>query len=192
MRSRYSGRLVLAAAAACALAVTATGCGGSEAKVASATQGSSSAGATNEGEPDSEVARYAESQRKVVACLRKEGVDVPDPDARGEIDTTSLGNWKQDAATRQAMEKCQPLGLPVPDSIREALEPTQSPEDAKKNRRYATCMQENGAPDFPDVDEKGNFSDGAWNRTAAAQRAESLCYKEVFGVDLSARPPAAG
>ncbi|MGW1617014.1 hypothetical protein ACWCQZ_48190 [Streptomyces sp. NPDC002285] len=187
--------MVLAAAAACVMAVTATGCGGSrggEAKVASAQKSGGSAGATKKSEPESEVARYVESQRKVAACLRKEGADVPDPDARGQIDTSSLGNWKADPVARKAMEKCQPLGLPQPDSIRDALAPAQSPEDAEKNRQYAACMQDNGAPDFPDVDEKGNFSDSAWNRTAAAQRAEALCYKKVFGVDLSSQPPAAG
>ncbi|MFI9824377.1 hypothetical protein ACIHFC_28585 [Streptomyces sp. NPDC052013] len=193
MRSRYSSRLVLAAAAACVLAVTATGCSGSDgskAKVASATQGnSSSASAAKKGEPDSEVARYVESQRKVAACLRKEGVDVPDPDAQGEIDTSSLGNWKQDPAALKAMMKCQPLGLPRPESIAKSLEPTRSAEEIAQDRRFAECMQENGVPDYPDPD----FDEKGWPKerkgsevpldetTASYKRALPLCYEEAYG-----------
>ncbi|MFD8079658.1 hypothetical protein ACFV3E_44425 [Streptomyces sp. NPDC059718] len=192
MSQRLSGRIFLVAVAG-VLALAATGCdGGDDAPtVASAAAASASSGVSEKkSEPDSEVARYVESQRKVVACLRKEGVDVPDPDAKGQVDFSVLGNWKQDPTASKAMIKCQPLGLPMPESLTQELEPEASAKERKQNQTYATCMQDNGAPDFPDIDEKGNFSDAQWNSTtAAAKHAEQVCYKKAYGVDLSTTAP---
>ncbi|MCX5233351.1 hypothetical protein [Streptomyces sp. NBC_00233] len=196
MRSRYSGRLVLAAAAACVLAVTATGCGGSgegEAKVASAEKGGSSAGAVKKSEPDSEVARYVEFQRKVAACLRKEGVEVPDPNALGQIDTSTLGNYKQDSTAREAMQKCDYGQLQMPASIAEALTPPKSPEAIAQDKRYGECMRENGVPEYPELDEKGDPEDVPWDSTsAAAQRAVPLCYEKAYGQKYATSDEVAG
>ncbi|MER6434129.1 hypothetical protein ABT272_41595 [Streptomyces sp900105245] len=139
------------------------------------------------GEPDSELARYAESQRKVVACLRKEGFDVPDPDARGLFDSSRVG---KDAQALRGLEKCEPLGLPMPESLKEDLEPVRAPEEIAVMKRFGECMRENGAPDYPEMNEKGNLEDWSWHPTnAAAKHASQFCNKKIYGVDVTAVEP---
>ncbi|MGW1611824.1 hypothetical protein ACWCQZ_20790 [Streptomyces sp. NPDC002285] len=184
------------------MAVTATGCGGSgggEAKVASAEKGGSSAGATKKSEPESEVARYVEGQRKYAACLRKEGLDVPDPDARGKIDDEALAALKRDFRSSEgALNKCGHLQSPVPDSLAEEMMPTRTPEEIAQDKNFANCMQENGVPEYPDpeFDAKGWPKKGSAapvNETSASyKRALPLCYEQAYGQKYVPVEEAAG
>ncbi len=189
-RRRFGARAWLAGlAVATAVAVTGCGGGGGGDEVASAGGGRAAAGASKNA--SSELTEYVEAQRKWVACLREAGLDAPDPDAQGKVDLGDQSKWKRDPKALKAQEKCADLSVPVPDSLEKAQQPELSKEEARKNRAYATCMQQHGAPDFPDTDADGHFRDVTWDSTSAgAKRAARAC-ASVIGVPADA-PPAKG
>lgn len=190
-RRRFEGRLwLMGAASLTALALT-TGCGGdgggSGGEVASAASAQSSATASPSG--SSELTEYVEAQRKWVACLRDAGLDAPDPDAQGMVDLGDRTKWKRDPKALQAQEKCAGLSVAVPDSVEKAQQPELSEDEIRTKQRYATCMQEHGAPDFPDTDESGHFQDVTWDSTSAgAKRATRAC-ASIIGVRDDAPSP---
>src|SRR5690348_48832 len=70
------------------------------------------------------VTQYVAAVRKYVQCMRAEGIDLPDPGPKGEIDYTTLGgNPKQDPKFRAAAIKCSPLLPPVPDELQAKPDP---------------------------------------------------------------------
>ncbi|WP_030613709.1 hypothetical protein [Streptomyces sclerotialus] len=187
-RRWFGGRLLVGAVSVVALTVTGCGGGGDEGdEIASAGNGKPSAGTSKGG--TSELAEYVEGQRKWVACLRKEGLDVPDPDAKGQVDFGDNAKWKRDQKALKAQEKCADLSLPVPESVQKEQQPELSEEEIEKNRRYATCMQEHGAADFPDTGEDGHFRDVQWDSTSAgAKRAARQC-GSIIGIPSDAPTP---
>lgn len=192
MRARrgYEGRLwLMGTASLMALALT-TGCGGDGGgggEVASAASAQSST--TAYPGASSELSEYVDAQRKWVSCLRDAGLDAPDPDARGMVDLGDRSKWKRDPKALEAQEKCAGLTVAVPDSVEKAQQPELSKAEIRTKQRYATCMQEHGAPDFPDSDESGHFQDVAWDSTSAgAKRATRAC-ASIIGVPDDAPAP---
>ncbi|MFI8291826.1 hypothetical protein EAO71_16275 [Streptomyces sp. ms191] len=195
---------VLLAAAASVMAFALTGCGGDDgaAKVPTADGGGSSASAGATGGKDGaggkdEIAAYVDGQRAYVTCMRKNGVDLPDPDARGRIDYGTGGNaltLKKNPKFVAASQKCASLAPAVPESLEKADNPKLTPEQLKTRRDYAACMQKNGAPDFPDPGPDGDWggsSGSEWNQTSAgARRATRLC--AAINGDPTDPPPAKG
>jgi hypothetical protein len=174
---------VLFAAALFALA----GCGGGDAEDPQvATLATDSPAATATGRPDV-VAEYIETKRAWVACLRDRGIEVTDPDAKGRVefvgDTRKL---KADPAFAAAQKACNHLSRPVPKELEER--PVVTAEEKEQRRRYAKCMRENGAPDFPDPGPDGYYpepADGSpgWDQAApGAIRAGRICEKEIYGI----------
>lgn len=189
-RRRFEGGLwLMGAVSLTALALT-TGCGGdggSGGEVASAATAKGSATASPSG--SSELSEYVDAQRRWVSCLRDAGLDAPDPDARGMVDLGDQSKWKRDPKALQAQEKCAGLSVAVPDSVEKAMQPELSQDEIRTKQRYATCMQEHGAPDFPDTDESGHFQDVTWDSTSAgAKRATRAC-ASVIGVPDDAPTP---
>jgi hypothetical protein len=95
----------------------------------------------------------ADQGRKFAACMRAEGVDMPDPDSEGRIrmkaEGAGVSGKKSDAGAQlaeKALEKCRDL---MPDG---GEPPKMSPEDIEKMRTYAACVRKNGYPAFPDPD----------------------------------------
>ncbi|MBZ4014716.1 hypothetical protein [Streptomyces purpurogeneiscleroticus] len=186
-RRWFGGRLLVGAVSVVALTVT--GCGSDDGgdDIASAGNGKTGASATKSSA--GELAEYVEGQRKWVKCLRDAGLDVPDPDAKGRVDFGDNAKWKRDQKALQAQEKCADLSLPVPDSVQKAQQPELSKKEIGKNREYATCMQENGAADFPDTGEDGHFRDVQWDSTSAgAKRAAREC-ASIIGIPENAPSP---
>ncbi|WP_031520356.1 hypothetical protein [Streptomyces sp. NRRL F-5123] len=183
MRAFQAGLGVAVAGLALALA----GCGGGgdgDAKVPSAEGGASSAAAAGKGEPGGgdEVSAYVESQRKWVACMRKNGIDLPDPNSRGQVDISGQGTEiKKAPQFTAASEKCAGLKATVPQGLEEANEPKLTPAQIKVQQDYADCMQKNGALDFPDPDANGyetddNSGQPVWDQdSAGAKRAMRVC-----------------
>ncbi|MER7725096.1 hypothetical protein [Streptomyces sp. NPDC096323] len=189
-RRRFKGRLwLMGAASFTALALT-TGCGGDsggDGEVASA--GSTKSSATTSAGSTSELAEYVDAQRKWVTCLRDEGLDAPDPDAKGKVDLGDQSKWKRDPEALAAQEKCAGLSVAVPDSVEKAQQPELSETEIRKKKQYATCMQEHGAPDFPDTDESGHFQDVTWDSASAgAKRATRAC-ASLLGIPDDAPAP---
>lgn len=189
MGARRFGVRVWVAGVAVVVVAGCGGGGGGDGEVASAGGGKTSAGASKDS--SSELADYVDAQRKWVDCLREAGLDAPDPDAHGKVDLGDQSKWKRDPKALKAQEKCADLSVPVPDSVEKAQQPELSKDEIRKNEEYATCMQEHGAPDFPDTDDSGHFRDVTWDSTSAgAKRATRAC-ASVIGVPADA-PSAKG
>lgn len=115
--------------------------------------------------------------RKVVACLRAQGVDVSDPDARGRIEFGGdLQRLKQDPAFTAAQARCRDIWPPVPLELADDLPPL-TPQQIEAAREYAKCMRANGAPDFPDPGANGYYpQDRTWAQdTPSAIQAGVIC-----------------
>ncbi|MEV3853851.1 hypothetical protein AB0J38_05940 [Streptomyces sp. NPDC050095] len=187
---RWSGGPLLIGAVAVAV-MTVAGCGGGGdgkgGEIASAGRGTASAGASKQA--SSELAEYVEARRTWVKCLRGAGFDAPDPDAKGRVDLGDTAKWKKDPVALDAQEKCADLVPPVPDSVEKAQQPELSEAEIAKNQKYAQCMQDNGAPDFPDTDASGHFRDVTWDSASAGgKRAARIC-APVIGIPSDAPSP---
>ncbi|MDO0926997.1 hypothetical protein QQY24_16795 [Streptomyces sp. TG1A-8] len=191
------GDRVLLVAVASAAVFAVAGCGGDDggSKVPTAEgAGSSAPGGKAGAGGGSDVAAYVESQRAWVACMRKHGVDLPDPDSKGRVDMSGQGlALKKDPKFIGATTKCADLKGAVPEGLEEANEPKLTPAQIKVKRDYATCMQKHGAPDFPDPGPDGyggndNSGRSEWDQTSAgAKRAARVC-APIIGEP--ANPPA--
>ncbi|MGW2018155.1 hypothetical protein [Streptomyces sp. NPDC001927] len=176
---------VLMAAAATAMALALAGCGSDDggSKVPTAggsttSKASGSGGGSGDGSGGGgELAAYIDGKRTFVKCLRENGVDAPDPDAKGQIDLGDNATLKKNPAYLKASQECASLNPPVPESLEKSLAPKLSPEQIKVRREYAECMQKNGAPDFPEPGPDGNvYGDAQWDQTSAgAKRATRTC-----------------
>ena len=159
------------------------GCGGDEEpQVASANTGRPSAIGTSSA-ADSDVAGYLEGVRQWVACLRKEGVEVTDPDPTGQVtfpgDAAAL---KSDRSFLAAQEKCRSLEVPAPESIQELRRPKLSAEQIDTRREYAECMRRSGAPDYPDPGPDGYPDRGSkWDQTSAGARKATRACASIIG-----------
>ncbi|MCS0638519.1 hypothetical protein NX801_23235 [Streptomyces sp. LP05-1] len=184
---------VLLAAVAPVLAIALAGCGGDDggAKIPTAGGGASTAAGKEGGRSD--LAAYVEGKRAWVKCLRDNGVQIDDPDEKGEIDLgdgDTVRGLKKDPKFLAAVKKCESVDPPAPEGLEKSLNPL-TPEQIKVRRDYADCMQKNGAPDFPAPGPDGYDSEnaGEWNQSSAgAKRAARLC-APVLGVP--AVPPSA-
>ncbi|MBT2438811.1 hypothetical protein J7E93_01440 [Streptomyces sp. ISL-36] len=185
---------VLLAAAASVLAFALTGCGSEDggAKVPTAGGGSASSGtgsgsgsgsgkASGGGGEQDEIAAYVATKREWVACMRDHGIDLPDPDSLGRVETGDNRSLKQNPKFTTASEKCKEFSVAVPAAVEKAMRPKLTPEQIKIQREYADCMQKNGAADFPDPDADGyepvdNDGTPDWDQTSAgAKRAARTC-----------------
>ncbi len=174
-------------AASLVVALVLTGCGGGDegsgGEVASAeksTPGGAAASGSAQGK--GELAGYVDAQREWVGCLREHGLDAPDPDAKGRVDLGDARKAKSDPKFLAAQEKCRSLVPSLPDSLEQEMQPELSAKEIAQKKRYATCMQEGGAPDFPDTDDKGFSKEVAWDSTSVgAKRAQRTC-GSIIGV----------
>lgn len=168
-------------AASLVVALMLTGCGGGDegsgGEVASAGKSTpGGASASGSAQRTDELAGYVDAQREWVGCLRENGLDAPDPDAKGKVDLGDVRKAKSDPKFLVAQEKCQSLVPSVPDGLEREMQPDLSAKEIEQKKRYAKCMQEGGAPDFPDVDDKGFSEEVAWDSTSAgAKRAQRTC-----------------
>ncbi|MEU0626001.1 hypothetical protein [Streptomyces sp. NPDC005989] len=188
VRRWFGGRFLVGAVAV--VAMTTTGCGGSDdtgGEVASADSGKPGANASKQA--SSELSEYVEGLRKWVKCLRDAGVDAPDPDAKGKVDLGDASKWKQDPTALKAQEKCADQVPPVPESVEKGQQPELSEAEIAKNQKYAKCMQENGAPDFPDTDETGHFRDVTWDSASAGGKRAARECASVIGIPADAPSP---
>lgn len=190
MRAYRAGLGIAAGGLVLALAGCGGG-GGGGAEVPSADGGSgggsgghsASAGAAGGGQgKGDETAAYIEGQRKWVACMRKNGIDLPDPDSKGRVDMSGQGpQIKKSPRFTSASKTCAHLMAPMPEGFEEANEPKLTPAQIKARRDIAACMQKNGAPDYPDPGPDGytpddNSGQPLWDQTSAgAKRAIRIC-----------------
>ena len=133
------------AALTVALAIGMSGCGSDTGD----DQVASAGGGGQQEQDDSTKTDDAELGRRFAACMRAEGIDVPDPDPDGGMMMALPAGEEGSAAARKqdaAVEKCREF-LPTGGEA-----PKLSPEDIESMREYSRCMRSNGLPDFPDPD----------------------------------------
>jgi hypothetical protein len=158
--------------------------------VASAGGGGSSAAPTATSDV---VTRYVAAVGTFVHCLRDEGLNVPDPGPRGEIDYSALGpNPKKDPKFLAAQQKCAGLLPPVPKEL-EAKQPPMTPLQIARAREYAKCVRAHGLPDFPDPDAEGHWPDR--NPDPNHQMTDEEAHRSFLATQtcvpvLDGRPPA--
>ncbi|MFF5921783.1 hypothetical protein ACFY8C_26045 [Streptomyces flavochromogenes] len=200
---------VLLAAAVSVVALALTGCGTDDAPKVPAAGGdpAASAGATGGGESGGGaggkdvLATYVEGKRAWVACMREHGVEMNDPDDKGQIDFgdgDAARNMKKNPKFETATKACESVNPPMPEGLEELVNPRPelTAEQIKAARDYAACMQKNGAPDYPDpgpdgYPENDNSGVSPWDQSSAgAQRATRLC-APISG-NPTGRPPAKG
>ncbi|MFK4099993.1 hypothetical protein ACI2L1_07910 [Streptomyces sp. NPDC019531] len=184
---------VLLAVAASVAAFAVAGCGGGDggSKVPTAAGGTAKASGTASAQAGGDdVAAYVEAQRTYVKCLRDNGIDAPDPDAKGNIDFGGGDDvlaLKKNPKFRTATEQCAKYQVAVPESVENGNQPSLSPEQIKVKLEYAECMQKNGAADFPDPGPDG-LGQGEWDQSSAsAKRAIRIC-GPIVGVPADASP----
>lgn len=181
-RRWWEGRVVLVGAAS-AVALTLTGCGGgpdSTSEVASVED--AEPGTRTDQGARSDLATYVGGKRIWVKCLRENGIDAPDPNAKGQVELGDAGKLKKDPEFTRVLEKCGHLNPAVPTSIEKSLNGRLSKDVIESKKKYAKCMQENGAPDFPDPDDDGYDKEVPWDSAAAgAKRGARVC-GSIIGV----------
>jgi hypothetical protein len=180
----------IGAAVLAALAIG--GCGGGAEPPGVATAGSGGAGAgptANSGV----VEQYVSGVREYVRCMRAEGVNLPDPDAKGRIDYNSLGGGavlKKDPKFLAASLKCKDLMPPVPEELQDKGPPLTA-EQIRYAREYSQCMRANGQPDFPDPGPDGHWPHRSSDEQMSEQEAAaSLRAQEFCAPVLNGKPPA--
>ncbi len=184
MRSRRTSAYALVALAALALA----GCADPQQDQQIASAGGTPAVTV----PADEVATYVEGVRDYVACLRAEGLKVTDPDPKGKFEFQGdLKLLKADPGFIAAQEKCRALLPPVPASLIE--KPVMSAAQIDLARRYASCMRENGAPDFPDPGPDGypperTSGEPTWDQTSEGARRATRACAGIIGDPTEAGP----
>jgi hypothetical protein len=185
--------LLAAVILAGSVAVGPAGCGGGESPgVATAATGGAKPN-TSASVAGSVVQEYVAGVRKYVQCMRDEGINLPDPDAKGRIDYTTVnrnGSMKRDPKFLSASEKCQDLMPTVPDEL-EDKGPPLTAEQIGYAREYAKCMRANGQPDFPDPDADGQFSrTDTGNQNPSEQEAQAMFRAgQICNPVLEGRPP---
>lgn len=172
-----TNRVLMAVMTASVMAITLAGCGGEgETPKVPTAGGDKASGKTAAPGGGDDVAAYVNAQREWVKCLRENGVDAPDPDAKGQVDFGDNAALKKDTKFLDASEKCASLKAAVPESLENANQPKLTPEQIKVKRDYADCMQKSGAPDFPDPGPDGAAQGSEWDQTSAgAKRATRVC-----------------
>jgi hypothetical protein len=101
----------------------------------------------------------AEQMRRFAACMRENGIDMPDPEVDGEGRVLMRGpgggaeggppaDREKFEAAQQACKQYLPNG---------GEPPKMSAEDIEKARQFAKCMRENGVPNFPDPQPEGGI-----------------------------------
>ncbi|MFE1955937.1 hypothetical protein ACFW9D_36335 [Streptomyces sp. NPDC059524] len=187
---------VVVGAVAVVTAFVVSGCGGGGGpEVPTAGGGGSGASrSVGAGGGKGALAEYVEGKRAWVKCMRKQGFDFDDPDAKGQIDfggAEEVGALKKDPKYIPALRACESVDPPMPEGLEESLNPL-TPEEIKVREEYAVCMRKNGAPDFPDPDSRGS-DDAApdWDQdSAGAKRATRICGPIIGTPDNP--PPAKG
>ena len=158
MKHRGWASASAAVALALALALVAAGCGGDE----GGAEGVASLGDTTSESDDAtgtsgEQRDFREAALEFAECMRKNGVDMPDPDESGMFEITpETQPDPNDPTFRRAQERCGKI-------LENARPPELSEEDRQELEEqtlaFARCMRKQGidVPD-PGQSEGGGFS----------------------------------
>jgi hypothetical protein len=181
----------LALGAVAVLALSLGGCGGDNGggeDVATAADASTKADSAQGDQNTS--GDIAEKARQFAACMREQGIGMPDPevaengDGRGGVIFNAPGAGSgggaapDKAKVEAAHKKCQHLLPNGGDDI-----PQADPEMEERARAMAKCMRDNGVPNFPDPEPGGGIrlepGSGLDPRDPTFQEAQKKCHEQV-------------
>jgi hypothetical protein len=111
-----------------------TGCGSTD------SPGSTKGGTTTAADPE------FDKRVKFAQCMRRNGVDMPDPAAPGSGPEGGGLQISDSAAFQAALPKCREL-MPNAGGAAQV-----APEEIERRTKFAACMRKNGVADFPDPD----------------------------------------
>ncbi|SCL16117.1 hypothetical protein GA0070624_0928 [Micromonospora rhizosphaerae] len=172
-----------------ALILALAGCGGEDKAPGVATAGSPGTRALQSAGTGGAVAQYVEAQRRWVKCLREQGFDLPDPDAKGFVDLRAPGAPKKaDPKWTAAQMTCMKYNMPVPEELEEKA--VWTAEEIVHRRAYAQCMRDNGLPDFPDPGPDGNWPrETGSGQISEQQAAAEFRAGQICNPVLDGKPP---
>jgi hypothetical protein len=154
---------ILIAALAAAAALAFAGCRGDSNEgegVATAGGAPTSTATGNNSDAGADDGDTAEKMRKFAACMRENGIDMPDPEVDGEGRVrVQIGGGGAEAGggTPPDREKFEAAQKACKQYLPNGGEPPKmDPEQVEQARQFAKCMRENGVPDFPDPQADGS------------------------------------
>lgn len=134
------------------------------------------------------VEEFLRKQQSFVDCVRDNGYpEMQDPDEFGAFAGSDLMAMQGDVA-RRVMTACRPIieNNKMPPELQERLAEIaasrMTPEQKQEEIEFASCMQENGVPDYPDPMPNGMPREPAWEEFGSAlptppglSRAKDAC-----------------
>lgn len=199
--SHVTARLGLLVAGAGVVGLLA-GCGGTEKTptVASAQKtGSSSHAEAGQGDGNGKahtqevLEEYIAQMQTRVDCLRENGLpDLPDPNEFGQIIIDQRKITDPDAID-EALDACKDVGnIPMPPEVHELVDEADAESLTEEQKQmyadYAQCMQENGAPDFPDPEPNGMAGEGEWDPLASGAKEAAAECAPIIGDPVNQGP----
>jgi hypothetical protein len=125
-------------------------------------------------------------------CMRREGIpNFPDPNAEGGVQFDKKGGIDPDSAQFKAADQQCKQYLPAGTGEDAGSDPWTT--DLKL--RFAKCMRDNGMPNFPDPNEKGQFpevGEGGKIDVSSAQFKAAFAKCEQYRPQQTAEPQGAG
>ncbi|MCW6004009.1 hypothetical protein K1W54_05340 [Micromonospora sp. CPCC 205371] len=169
----YARKVLAALAVTLALAGCGSEAGPTIASAADASGAPGARGAAGAAATTDVIAQYVEAQRKWVSCMREQGYDLPDPNARGQVDFSGLGDnlqLKRDPKWTEAQQACAKFHGEVPPEVERV---PLTAEQIANARAYSACRRANGSADYPDPGPDGYMPED-WSRdlTQAEQQAD--------------------
>lgn len=145
--------------------------------VASVAPQAAGAAAADGGVKD-ELAAYIKGRKAWVDCMGKNGIDLPDPDERGDVKKDLS---KSDPKVSKAATACRALYTEPSAELTEYLTPVATPDQMAANKSFAECMRKNGVTKFPDPDPDGKDGPppivGPDGESPAYLKAQAVCFK---------------
>lgn len=99
---------------------------------------------------ESDLQKYIDSMRAYAQCARNKGIDLPDPDAKGQINYSpgpDQPNLKTDPKIQTELTTCTKLILPAPDSV---AYPPLTATQLHTQQLFSQCMRSHGVTQYPD------------------------------------------
>ena len=136
---------------------------------------------------------YIKASTKLVECYRHNGIpQLPDPNRFGQIIVNSNETEIDPQALRRAELACKDLQTIMPAEVRALVDADYASEvsegERSRLREYATCMQRNGAPDFPDPQADGLAGDQDWNQDSPGARKGASACATIIGAPVTDGP----
>lgn len=171
------------------LAVPLTGCGGGDDKAGNGKKDTAGASAEDS----------VEQLRQYSACMREQGIDMPDPQvvgggSEGKVAVNEEATGERDPQKFEAAnQKCRNL---LPNG---GEPPKADAETMEQLRQFSRCMRENGVPNFPDPSDNGGIvmenqtDDGVGGPNDPVFReAQKKCADQMPGQSATDTQPGGG